>query len=213
MQPRLPIDVNITNKTMESGIPGFQTTFLPRFDVLRKIMTDNINDNKRRMQYYFDKKSKALDVKENDLVYKFRDGSPSGIHANVSPKLLPRYDGPYKILKILANAAQLQRVSDGKILTAWINLNKLKPVRHCRTSLEEKYGRHRSVTPADTSSDIDHQRGAVDASDSAATDRPPPNIGDSNTPAQDHKIHPSRQVALARQRPAVSSTRSEARDQ
>ncbi len=161
IQPRLPIDVNVINENMETGTTGFQATFLPRFDVFRKIMTDNINDNKRRMQYYFDKKSKPHNLTENDLVYKFRDGNPSGIQANVSPKLLPRYDGPYKILQILANAAQLQRVSDGKILTAWINLNKLKPVRYCRTSLEEKYGRHRSVTPADASSDINHQSGAI----------------------------------------------------
>jgi hypothetical protein len=104
MTPHLPMDVDITNSTMKTTTPDFSEQYLPRFLLLRDIIPKNLIDSCQRQIYYFDRKSWPLHIKENDLVYKFRDGNPTGIRTAVSPKLLARYEGPYRVVQIVANA-------------------------------------------------------------------------------------------------------------
>ncbi len=185
---RMPIDVDIINKAMESNVPSFAPTFLPSWEVIRQIVSNNIADSKRRTEFYHNQNARKIDVKVGDRVYKLLEGPPSGIHAGVSTKILPKYDGPYTILDIYGNAAKLQRIYDGKVITPLINISKLKLVKHCRTDLATKYNQH-----ADTTAATEPAPQTNDQSPVLTTTEPTqaPERGNTSTPQANQRALPS----------------------
>ena len=134
-KPRMPIDTAIIDKTMESGVAGFAQTYIPRWDMIRQVVENNIKDNKRRTEYYQNLKARPDDIREGDIVYKFIDGTQGGENAGVSHKLLPRYNGPWRVVRKFGLACELEQIATGKTVPTLINVNKLKKVKHCRTEL------------------------------------------------------------------------------
>lgn len=65
--PRLPTDVDIINKTITTTTSNFADNYLPRFDILREVIRQNIMDERRRQKYYFDRKSRPVDVRKTIL--------------------------------------------------------------------------------------------------------------------------------------------------
>jgi ribulose bisphosphate carboxylase small subunit len=149
-KPRLPFDSAVLEQTLKVQDQTFVSTFLPSFEILRDVVKMNHAENKVKMKQYHDQFCAQSPIKKGDRVFKLIENPPSGVNEHVSQKILPRYDGPYLVLARTAHNAKLQHIYTGKELKAWVNVTKLKLVKHCRSTLLDKYNKNRSqATPSD----------------------------------------------------------------
>jgi hypothetical protein len=187
-RPRLFLQNDIINATRNSGVQHFPETMLPRLSVYRKFIEELKAENQRKNKEYFDKFARPIDIKIGDLVYKELLGTPASSISHVSSKLRDRFSGPFRVIDVFSNSARLQRLSDGKILPALVNITQLKKTNFRRSELLEKY---RTITPTATAPPAEVAQPTNEQD--AATSRNDPITDTAERPAQ-LPIEPDAQV-------------------
>jgi hypothetical protein len=129
--PRTVVDTQILLNTQKADLPAFVETFLPSFEIVNKVLAENVEQNRATTQYYQNLKAKPHNIVSGSIVYK--QIMPVG------SKMMPRWTGPYKVLYLVGdNAVRLQNIYTGAEESPLVNVNYLKTAKD-RRQLFHKY--------------------------------------------------------------------------
>jgi hypothetical protein len=150
-QPRLPIDLQLLEAARRSHIPHFVETFFDDFSILNDAIARNVSDNRQVAEQHQFARAREHGLKENDLVYRAEYSHKPG----TSPKLLPKFSGPYKIQSLIGqNNARLQDIVTGKILKNLVSLDHLRKARERRELIRKYWENQNQQQPAVVNSQV-----------------------------------------------------------
>jgi len=120
----LPVDVGLLPKpSLPNDTKAFFDELLGHLKVCRDIAKTNMEAAQEKSKQRFDKKAKAPDFMVQDKVWLRCNATKQGL----SPKLSPKWDGPYEITSADQNFTyKIKNCQTGKHLKARVNARRLK---------------------------------------------------------------------------------------
>jgi hypothetical protein len=144
-QMRLPQDLAFLDRSADLPPAALTEHFGPQLTVLREILKENLQDEKRAMEKTHNKNRLPHSFKVGDRVFLlndyFRHTGP------VSSKHLQRYLGPHLLVSVSGPLCKLQNFYTGKMLPGFINADKLRKLSdEGREVLYNKYNKRGEVS-------------------------------------------------------------------
>ncbi|CAG2235679.1 unnamed protein product [Mytilus edulis] len=121
----LPFDISVQPKDgMSKTAKNHLETLIDRLKIVKDIAKTSVENSQEKTKNRYDKKAEAPKFRVGDYVMLQSMKVPKGL----SPKLHPKWDGPFYVINVgQNNTCKLRRCSDHKLIKSRIHTNRMKP--------------------------------------------------------------------------------------
>lgn len=121
----LPFDISVQPKDgMSKTAKSHLDTLIDRLKIVKDIAKTSVENSQEKTKNRYDKKAEAPKFRVGDYVMLQSMKVPKGL----SPKLHPKWDGPFYVINVgQNNTCKLRRCSDHKLIKSRIHTNRMKP--------------------------------------------------------------------------------------
>ncbi|CAC5371569.1 unnamed protein product [Mytilus coruscus] len=121
----LPFDISVQPKDgMSKTAKSHLDTLIDRLKIVKDIAKTSVENSQEKTINRYDKKAEAPKFRVGDYVMLQSMKVPKGL----SPKLHPKWDGPFYVINVgQNNTCKLRRCSDHKLIKSRIHTNRMKP--------------------------------------------------------------------------------------
>ncbi|CAC5420206.1 unnamed protein product [Mytilus coruscus] len=121
----LPFDISVQPKDgMSKTAKDHLDTLIDRLKIVKDIAITSVENSQEKTKNRYDKKAEAPKFRVGNYVMLQSMKVPKGL----SPKLHPKWDGPFYVVDVgQNNTCKLRRCSDHKLIKSRIHTNRMKP--------------------------------------------------------------------------------------
>jgi hypothetical protein len=129
VEMRLQIDLDFMDRSPTAEPPVLVQHLGPQLAVLRKILTQNLEDSKSKMEDYHNKSRAPHRYQVGQRVFLQNDYYNPSTTSGLNHKHERAFLGPFLILTVNGPLVKLMKFYDGKVLPNWINVDKLRALK------------------------------------------------------------------------------------